>query len=149
MHRNQAGQIIRGYCLAEFKEDGVGVDLDANRQAEFEGLQIFWRRTTVKEPPGISRRSQTERFDSDAIGERIILRHWRPGDRFQPIGMKSAVKLQDLFANAKVPRIERHRRVVATAANGEIFWVEGLRVSERFKLRPQTRRVLEWKWKRP
>jgi tRNA(Ile)-lysidine synthase len=148
LHRNRAGQIVRRHSVPEFNEDGLGVDLNANRQVQFDSLQISWRQTAVKEPPGISRRPQTERFDADAIGEQIVLRHWRPGDRFQPIGMKSAVKLQDLFANAKVPRLERHRRIVAAAANGEIFWVEGLRISERFKLRSQTRRVLEWKWKR-
>ena len=63
------------------------------------------------------RRPQTERFDANAIGERIVLRHWRPGDRFQPIGMKSPVKLQDLFANAKVSRSERHvKRITSRVA---------------------------------
>ena len=89
-----------------------------------------------------------ERFDADVIGDRIVLRHWRKGDRFQPIGMGQDVKLQDLFANAKVPREERHQRLVATTAMGEVFWVEGLRIAERFKLRAETRCVLEWKWKR-
>ena len=42
-----------------------------------------------------------EFFDADRVGGKITLRHWRPGDRFQPIGLKSAVKLQDLFTNRK------------------------------------------------
>lgn len=87
-----------------------------------------------------------EFFDAEAIGARVVLRRWKPGDRFQPIGMKSAVKLQDLFTNLKVPRGERHRRVVAVTEDGEIWWVEGLRISERFKVRPETRRVLRWNW---
>ena len=89
-----------------------------------------------------------ERFDAEAVGKAAILRHWSRGDRFQPIGMKSAVKLQDLFGNLKVPREERHKRVVAVTGKGDIFWVEGLRISEKFKLTPQTRRVLEWRWRR-
>jgi hypothetical protein len=38
--------------------------------------------------------------------------------------------------------------VVAAAAHGEIIWVEGLRISERFKLTKTTRRRLVWRWQR-
>jgi hypothetical protein len=62
--------------------------------------------------------------------------------------MGLAVKLQDLFTNQKVPRAERHRRLVATTAKGEIFWVEGLRMAERFKLDNGTTRRLKWRWQR-
>jgi hypothetical protein len=37
---------------------------------------------------------------------------------------------------------------VATTAGGEVFWVEGLRISENFKLTPQTKRRLIWHWQR-
>jgi tRNA(Ile)-lysidine synthase len=89
-----------------------------------------------------------EWFDADAIGRRITLRHWSEGDRFQPIGMTHSVKLQDLFTNAKIPRARRHELVVAEAENGLIYWVEGMRISEQFKLKPGTQRRLEWRWKR-
>ena len=87
-----------------------------------------------------------EVFDADQIGGHIILRHWRPGDRFQPIGLGSAVKLQDLFTNAKVPRDRRRGLIVAAAAGGDIFWVEGLRISGNFKVTAETRRQLVWHW---
>jgi tRNA(Ile)-lysidine synthase len=90
----------------------------------------------------------TEHFDADKVGKVIGLRHWRPGDRFQPIGMTGGVKLQDLFTNRKIPRAERHRLVVATTAAGELFWVEGLRMAERFKLDQTTVRGLQWYWER-
>ena len=87
-----------------------------------------------------------ETFDGDKVGSKILLRHWQPGDRFQPIGLKSPVKLQDLFVNAKIPVQQRRERVLATTADGIIFWVEGLRIGEKFKLTPATRRKLVWKW---
>ncbi|HEY1490946.1 MAG TPA: tRNA lysidine(34) synthetase TilS C-terminal domain-containing protein, partial [Verrucomicrobiae bacterium] len=58
-------------------------------------------------------------------------------------------KLQDLFTNAKIPRDRRRDLIVAESAAGEIFWVEGLRISENFKLTPETRRLLVWRWRRP
>jgi len=76
------------------------------------------------------------------------LRHWLPGDRFQPIGMLQPIKLQDLFTNAKVPRDRRHSLIVAATDQEEIFWVEGLRISERFKLTKNTIRRLQWYWQR-
>jgi len=88
-----------------------------------------------------------ESFDADKVGSTIAVRHWRPGDRFQPIGMHSSVKLQDLFSNQKVPRAQRHQLAVATTAGGELFWVEGLRISEQFKLDKNTLRRLNWHWK--
>jgi tRNA(Ile)-lysidine synthase len=88
-----------------------------------------------------------EAFDADKVGGKVTLRHWRPGDRFQPIGMKSSVKLQDLFTNWKIPRARRRELLVAAAENGEIFWVEGLRISENFKLTQQTNRQLIWHWR--
>jgi tRNA(Ile)-lysidine synthase len=89
-----------------------------------------------------------EYFDAEKVGPEVILRHWQPGDRFQPIGMTAAVKLQDLFTNEKIPRAERHERIVATTSQGEIFWVEGLRIGERFKLDKKTRQRLKWCWDR-
>jgi tRNA(Ile)-lysidine synthase len=91
---------------------------------------------------------QTEFFDADKVGEQVTLRHWRPGDRFQPIGMKSALKLQDWFVNQEIPRARRRELVVAVAGTGGIFWIEGLRIDENFKLTPQTRRRLIWRWRR-
>jgi tRNA(Ile)-lysidine synthase len=91
---------------------------------------------------------QREFFDADLVSSKIILRHWQPGDRFQPTGMSRAVKLQDLFTNAKISRTERHELILATTVDGEIFWVEKLRIGERFKLRPYTLRQLSWSWQR-
>ena len=96
----------------------------------------------------LQKRVNFERFDADKVGMVIGLRHWRPGDRFQPIGMERAVKLQDLFMNQKIPRNERRELVVATTGRGELFWVEGLRMAERFKLDNSTRRGLKWSWER-
>ncbi len=96
-------------------------------------------------PPG---RPHTEFFDADRVGESIALRHWRAGDRFQPIGMAQPVKLQDFFVNQKIPRERRHELLLATSHSGEIFWVEGERLGECCKVTPATRRILQWNWQR-
>ena len=111
-----------------------------------ESVVLMWNfsRGHTLPPP----RTHTEFFDADAVGANIVLRHWREGDRFQPIGMKQPVKLQDFFTNLKIPRERRHELFLATTESGEIFWVEGARIGERFKITPATRRILEWNWQR-
>ena len=91
---------------------------------------------------------ETEYFDADRVGSKILLRHWLPGDRFQPIGLEHQVKLQDWFTNEKVPSHERRSRVVGESANGVIFWVEGMRISEAFKLTESTKNMLKITWVR-
>lgn len=118
------------------------------REVCFGGVKIQW---AVADSTGKARDwklGRTEWFDADKVGDRICLRNWQPGDRFQPIGTGAPRKLQDLFTNLKVPRAERHQRVVASTQAGELFWVEGLRMAERFKLDENTSRTLKWRWQR-
>jgi tRNA(Ile)-lysidine synthase len=114
----------------------------------FGKVKIAW---AVADDNGIKRAQHSpgvEFFDADKLGAAICLRFWQPGDRFQPIGMRSSKKLQDLFTDAKVPKAERRRRIVGVTAQGDLFWVEGLRMAEKFKLDGATARRLEWRWKR-
>ncbi len=150
VHRTPDGQVVvSAHTWPRFSTDAVELVLSRKQgRVVFDAVEIHWRIRTVRNAPSVKRRSGVESFDADAIGDCIVLRHWRRGDRLQPIGMAAAVKIQDLFTNAKVPRVERHQRLLATTASGDVFWVEGLRISERHKLRHQTRRILEWRWRR-
>jgi tRNA(Ile)-lysidine synthase len=132
----------------EFDASRIEMALTARKgRVVLDGLALAWE---ILRTPGIGcgRKPRVEYFDADKVGGRVWLRHWQPGDRFQPIGLKSARKLQDLFTDLKVPREERHRRVVAVTSRGDLFWVEGLRMAERFKLEPGTVRRLRWQWRR-
>lgn len=117
-------------------------------EVNFASLKLRWRIIQRKAQVRFSLPDKVEMFDADKVGPGAILRHWQPGDRFQPIGMHSPVKLQDIFTNLKIPKPQRHRLVVAQTLDGEVFWVEGVRIGERFKLDNQTRRLLRWTWRR-
>jgi tRNA(Ile)-lysidine synthase len=115
-------------------------------RVNFDGTKFEWKILLQRTGHLPRKMGLCEFFDADRIGGKIILRHWHAGDRFQPIGMQSPVKLQDLFTNAKIAREQRHDLIIASVAGGEIFWVEGLRISENFKLTPDTKRKLVWRW---
>ena len=73
-----------------------------------------------------------EPFDADALGDRLLVRPWRAGDRMRPAGLGGTKTLQDLFTDLKVPR-ERRPLMPVVEAGGEIAWVPGLAVGERFR----------------
>ena len=149
--RDPAGMVRLKVPPAEgFKSESLEVVLDRGAgKVDFGGAVIGWR-VDGKRPVGLPRGGRGhEVFDADKVGANIRLRHWQPGDRFQPIGMAVSVKVQDLFTNLKVPPDHRRRRIVAATAHGEVFWVEGIRMAERFKVSKSSIRRLQWRWKRP
>src|SRR5262249_32478101 len=132
VRRDAAGKVqCRGKLSSEVYPAGMKLNfLGRGGKGKFGGGKISLKK---KEAAGRESNSEfgirnLEFFDADKIGGEIVLRHWRPGDRLQPIGFKSAVKLQDLFVNAKIPAARRRELVLAVTAAGEIFWVEGLRI---------------------
>lgn len=114
----------------------------------FDGVSLKWRLQKGTALPLRPTSHCLECFDADRVGSPILLRHWQPGDRFQPIGMRHTVKLQDLMVNSKIPRRQRHQLVLAVNPTGTVFWVEGFRISEQFKLTSNTIRRLHWAWQR-
>lgn len=85
-----------------------------------------------------------EYFDLDRVGDFFTLRHWREGDRFQPIGMREGTrKLQDIFTDRKIAEVRRHQLWLGETAQGVIFWVEGLRIGEACKVTESTKKILK------
>jgi tRNA(Ile)-lysidine synthase len=150
--RDEAGRLHPGKArLPDFDPATLQVPLAATGgEVNFGGLELEWRVRIRRTDAALAlpRQAGRERFDAARVGEAVVLRHWQPGDRFQPIGLAHAAKLQDLFTNARVPRGERHGRVVAATTSGVLFWVEGLRVGEHARLTPESRRIFEWRWRR-
>jgi tRNA(Ile)-lysidine synthase len=71
-------------------------------------------------------------LDRTALGATVRVRSWREGDRIRPAGLGGSKTLADLFTDAKVPRALRHSLPVVEA-RGEVAWVAGLAVGERFR----------------
>ena len=80
-------------------------------------------------------------LDGDRLGEPLVVRTWRRGDAFRPLGMRGTMKLHDFFVNQKVPREER-RRVPLVVGGDEIVWVVGHRVDDRCKVTAKTKHLL-------
>jgi tRNA(Ile)-lysidine synthase len=80
-------------------------------------------------------------MDADRLFWPLRVRSWLPGDRFVPLGLAATKKLQDFFVDAKVER-NRRRQIPLLCDREKICWVAGLRLDDRVKVTPLTRRVL-------
>ena len=81
-------------------------------------------------------------LDADLITYPLIIRNFRPGDRFIPLGMTGHKKLKSLFIDMKIPSHVREQIPILTQGN-EPIWVCGLRIDDRFKVTSTTKRVLK------
>lgn len=81
-------------------------------------------------------------LDADKISFPLHWRQWQAGDYFFPLGMQQRKKVSDLLVDEKVSLADKSL-VTVLESGGEICWVAGHRIDNRFKLTDQTRHVLK------
>lgn len=96
-----------------------------------------------KDLPDLCRTGQnTGFFDRDALSFPLVLRNFRHGDRFTPLGMTGTQKIKKFFIDKKVPRKERTRCPILLC-RGKIIWVAGYRIDDSVKVKSSTKNVLK------
>ncbi len=70
----------------------------------------------------------------------LTVRSCQEGDRYQPFGSPGRKKLKEIMRAKKIPVRERNKRPVFLSA-GEIVWIYGLPVAEKFKIVPDTKAI--------
>jgi tRNA(Ile)-lysidine synthase len=81
-------------------------------------------------------------LDADKIKFPITWRYWQPGDSFYPLGMENRKKLSDFLIDRKIPLADKNGISVLESA-GEIIWVVGHRIDNRYKITPETKTVIK------
>ncbi len=71
-------------------------------------------------------------LDKELLHFPLTIRLWKPGDVFQPLGMKGKKKVSDFLNDLKVP-LNLKKSIPVLVSNNEIVWVIGLRINDRFK----------------
>lgn len=115
-----------------------------NAEIRFEDVMLLEKmgftieRFSAEVKPDYKKNDKVLFVDAEKFNPPYLLRYWREGDRFHPLGMNGSKKLSDFFVDMKFSLPQKKNVLVLCAAN-KIAWLVGIRSDDRFKIDTQTK----------
>ena len=93
---------------------------------------------------GTLRREHSKAYlDADLLEFPLIGRNRKEGDKFTPFGLAGTKKIKKFFIDNKVPHENRNKMPIVTDSRGNIAWIAGHRIDNRFRITPLTKNILK------
>lgn len=119
------------------EEDNIEIPIDLTANVTTP-VQLTISHNNAPFSPLMCNGKHTVAFSTELLEcRRIVLRHWRQGDRISPYGLKGSKLVSDLFADLKLGhRAKRDAWILE--ADGNILWVLGYRASKLYTVMPES-----------
>jgi tRNA(Ile)-lysidine synthase len=111
-------------------------------KVDLAGLGISVRTFVVTEADGLSRYNDAPRLALDRLPPELLLRNWRPGDRFWPVHTRAAKKVKELLQERHLPAREKALWPVIVAGD-QIVWMRDFPAATEFVARDGKAVVIE------
>jgi tRNA(Ile)-lysidine synthase len=152
------GQIItETHRIVKNRKEIIVSDEDSRKESSYtiENVQDFCafpaitsaKNVRISENFEIPSESHIACVDSQKVIFPVIIRKWKPGDYFFPLGMKQKKKLSDYFIDNKYSKFDKEN-IYILESDGKIVWIIGDRIDDRFRISKSTQKALLIKSKR-
>lgn len=84
--------------------------------------------------------------DKKTLKYPLLVRKWKTGDYFYPLGMQNKKKLSKFFKDEKISVLDKERQWLLCSQD-QIVWVIGKRGDDRFKVTKETKNILKFSFK--
>ncbi|MCD4834067.1 MAG: tRNA lysidine(34) synthetase TilS [Bacteroidales bacterium] len=126
--------------ISSINEKYYYIDIDTERLES--PVKLNFSKFELNKDFEIIKDSQIGLFDLDKIEFPIVLRKWKKGDYFMPLGMKNLKKVSDFFIDSKLSLSDKENAWILESEN-KIIWILGYRIDERFKVTDITKNILK------
>ena len=128
--------------LSEIKNvDEREIKIEVGEEGIDEPVPLRFSRFEKTDDFVIDKSRKVAQLDFDKLKFPLALRHWRHGNRFHPLGMKGSKLLSDFFVDQKFTEQQKSSVWLLTSSDGDIVWVVGWRIDDRFKVTNETKNI--------
>jgi len=141
---SQSGRYISSdkYKLIKNRETWILSPIDFNKD-DFSFIKLY-EDENISQPLTLNCKSLTLKgpiikdkniglFNKKLLRFPLVLKKWENGDKIQPLGMKGIKKVSDILIDKKIS-IEEKKNIYVVLSQGEIVWIVGHVVSEKYKV---------------
>ena len=126
--------------IAEDDDVEIRVDNDAV-SATLGGVKFSFEMLAMADVATLNQGADVALLDADRVTFPLTIRRWREGDAMVPFGMAGRKKISDMLIDAKVSLVEKREQYLLLS-DGDVTWLVGRRIDNRYAVRKDTLRVL-------